>query len=205
MQGVFWPEMYSKLKAYVRSCDSCQRNSTSNQKPIGLLKPLEFLTERCEQVSMDFITTFPMTKENHDAVMVIVDKLTKLVMFIPTQTDMDTVETAKKFFNHWYSWSGIPNKIISGRDGRFTSRFWNELFRLAHTRLHNVYKSPSPDRRANGKGCHVFSELGSAYLSTPISLIIYHTTPQAVLEFSNDMSNNIFKTAVPGSNLEFYF
>jgi hypothetical protein len=39
-QGVTWPEMYSELKAYVRSCDSCQNNKTSNQKPIALLKPL---------------------------------------------------------------------------------------------------------------------------------------------------------------------
>jgi hypothetical protein len=96
--------MYSELKAYVRSCDSCQRNKTSNQKPIGLLKPLEIPTERFEQVSMDFITTFPVTKENHDAVMVIVYKRTKLVMFIPTRTDMDTVETANKFFSHLYRW-----------------------------------------------------------------------------------------------------
>jgi Integrase zinc binding domain len=118
-QGVTWPEMYSELKAYARSCDSCQRNKTSNQKPIGLLKPLEIPTERFEQVSMGFIATLPVTKEYHDAVMVIVDKLTKLVMFIPTRTDMDTVETEKKFFNHWYKWFGLPKKIISDRDGRF--------------------------------------------------------------------------------------
>jgi hypothetical protein len=62
---------------------------------------LEIPTERFEQVSMHFIPTLSVTKQNHDAVMVIVDKLTKLVMFIPTRTDMDTVETAKKFFNHW--------------------------------------------------------------------------------------------------------
>jgi hypothetical protein len=84
---------------------------------------------------MDFITTLPMTKENHDAVMVIVDKLTKLVMFIPTRTDTDTVKTAKKFFNHWYKWFGLPKKIISDRDGRFIRRFWKELVRLTQTRL----------------------------------------------------------------------
>ena len=134
-QGVTWPEMYSELKAYVRSCDSCQRNKTSNQKPIGLLKPLEIPTVRFEQVSMDFITSLPETKANHDAVMVIVDKLTKLVMFIPTRTDMDTVATAKMFFNHWYRWFGLPKKIISDRDGRFISKFWKELFRLTQTRL----------------------------------------------------------------------
>jgi hypothetical protein len=83
-KGVTWPEMYGELKAYVRSCDSCQRNKTSNQKLIGLLKSLEIPTERFEQVSMDFITTLPVTKENHEVAMVIVKKLTKLVMFIPT-------------------------------------------------------------------------------------------------------------------------
>jgi Integrase zinc binding domain len=44
-QGVTWPEIYSELKACVRCCDSCQRNKTSNQKPIGLLNPLEIPTE----------------------------------------------------------------------------------------------------------------------------------------------------------------
>jgi Integrase zinc binding domain len=101
-QGVTWPEIYSELKVYVRSCDSCQKNKTSNQKPIGLLKTLEIPTERFEQVSMDFTTTLPVTKETHGSVMVIVEKLTKLVMFIPTRTKMNTVETAKTFFNHWY-------------------------------------------------------------------------------------------------------
>jgi hypothetical protein len=45
---------------------------------------------------MDFINSLPETKGNHDAVMVIVDKLTKLVMFIPTRTDMDTVATVSR-------------------------------------------------------------------------------------------------------------
>jgi hypothetical protein len=84
---------------------------------------------------MDFITSLPETKSNHDAVMVIVDKLTNLVMFIPTRTDMDTVATAKMFFNHWYRWFGLPKKIISDRDGRFISKFLKELFRLTQTRL----------------------------------------------------------------------
>jgi hypothetical protein len=84
---------------------------------------------------MDLITSLPETKANHEAVMVIVDKLTKLVMFIPTRTDMDTLVTAKMFFNHWYSWFGLPKKIISDTDGRFISKFWKELFRLTQARL----------------------------------------------------------------------
>jgi Integrase zinc binding domain len=124
-QGVTWPEMYSELKSYVRSCETCQRNTTSNQKPIELLKPLEIPTVQFEQVTMDVITTLPETKANHDEMMVIVDKLTKMVIFIPTRTDMDTLTTAKLFFNHWYMWFGLPKKIVSDRDGRLISKFWS--------------------------------------------------------------------------------
>jgi hypothetical protein len=38
-----------------------------------------------------------VTKNNHDALIVIVNKLAKFVMFNPTRTDMDRMETAKKF------------------------------------------------------------------------------------------------------------
>jgi hypothetical protein len=134
-QGFTWPEMHKELKAYVRSCDSCQRNKSSSQKPIGLLQPLEVPTKRFEHVSMDFITTLPVTKGGFDAIMVIVDKLTKLVMFIPTKTDESAVGTAQLFFANWYRTHGLPEKIISDRDGRFISKFWRELFRLLQTKL----------------------------------------------------------------------
>jgi hypothetical protein len=48
---------------------------------------------------------------------------------------MDIVETAKKFFNHWYRRFGLQQKIILDRDGSVIRRFWKELFRLAQTRL----------------------------------------------------------------------
>jgi Integrase zinc binding domain len=45
-QGVTWPEIFIELKVYFRTCDSCKINKTSNQKPKGLLKPLEIPIER---------------------------------------------------------------------------------------------------------------------------------------------------------------
>jgi hypothetical protein len=56
---------------------------------------------------MDFFTTLPVTKENIYAVIVIVDELINLVMFIPTRTDMDTVETTEMFLSHWYRCFGF--------------------------------------------------------------------------------------------------
>jgi transposase InsO family protein len=39
------------------------------------------------------------------------------------------------FFKEWYRLYGLPRKIVSDRDGRFISKFWQELFRLTQVRL----------------------------------------------------------------------
>jgi hypothetical protein len=97
---------------------------------------------------MDFITTLPVTNENQDAMMVIVDKLTDLVMLIPTRTNMDTVEPATKFFIHLYRWLGLPKQIISDMDGSFISIFLKEVFTLTQARLAmSTSHHPQTDRR----------------------------------------------------------
>ena len=47
----------------MRTCEECQRNKASNQKPSGLLQPLEIPTHRWERVSMDFVTHLPETSK----------------------------------------------------------------------------------------------------------------------------------------------
>ena len=44
---------------------------------MGLLQPLPVPTDRWEEVSMDFITGLPRTKAGYDAILVVVDHLTK--------------------------------------------------------------------------------------------------------------------------------
>ena len=63
------------------------------------------------------------------------DRLSKFAMFIPIQTDVDAVRSAKAFFGNWYRLFGLPRKVVSDRDGRFLSLFWRELFRKVQTRL----------------------------------------------------------------------
>jgi len=50
--------------------------------PSGLLKSILILEWKWEVISMDFITGFPMTCRQHDSIMVVVDRLTKVVHFI---------------------------------------------------------------------------------------------------------------------------
>jgi hypothetical protein len=74
--------MIKDVKKYISSCDACQRNKGTNQQPAGLLQPLAIPSQRWEQISMDFITQLPTTQQGHDAIFVVVDRLTKRAHFI---------------------------------------------------------------------------------------------------------------------------
>ena len=78
---------------------------------------------------MDFITELP-DSNGYDAILVIVDKLTKYATFIPTQTTINEKETAQLFFKHIVCKNGLPRQIISDRDSRWTGTFWKEICRL---------------------------------------------------------------------------
>jgi Integrase zinc binding domain len=73
--------MRRDVKEYVRSCDSCQRNKPRSQLTIGLLNPLEIPTRHLQQVTLDFVMELPRTSSGHDAILVIVDSLSKIVRF----------------------------------------------------------------------------------------------------------------------------
>lgn len=81
---------------------------------------------------MDFITKLPKSKESmtetiYDAIMVIVDKLTKYAYFLPYCEFSIAEELAYAIIKVIVSQHGLPRKIISDRDKLFTSKFWNSL------------------------------------------------------------------------------
>jgi Integrase zinc binding domain len=54
-----WPSMFARVTAYVSTCDRCQRDKSSNQRPTGLLQALEVSKEPWAHVSMDFVMSLP--------------------------------------------------------------------------------------------------------------------------------------------------
>lgn len=84
---------------------------------------------------MDFITGLPSDPDVFDAILTITDKFSKVVTFIPCLTTDDAQETASRFYKHFYCRYGLPHAIISDRNVRFTSTFWQSLFKLMNTSL----------------------------------------------------------------------
>ena len=94
---------------------------------------------------MDFIPEL-LECEGCDNVLVIVDKLTKYAIFIPTTTTITEKGTAELFFQHVISQYGIPRQVITDRDVRWKGEFWREICdRMGMTRVLTTAYHPQPD------------------------------------------------------------
>ena len=106
----------------------CQRIKHETTKPAGLLQPLAIPYKPWTDISMDFVESLPKSQKQ-DVVLVIVDRLTKFVHFIPLSHPYSVEKVATLFIQHVFKLHGMPISIVSDRDPVFTSTFWGELFK----------------------------------------------------------------------------
>ena len=86
-------------------------------------------------ISIDFIRGLPMTWRQHNSIMVVVDKLTKLAYFILVKSMHKTDDIAKIFMKDIFKLHGFPKAVVSDRDVKFTSNFWKSLFAYLGTKF----------------------------------------------------------------------
>ena len=72
---------------------------------------------------MDFVTHFPWTPRRHDAVWVIVDRLTKLAHFLAVRMTFTLEEFYRLYIREIVWLHGVLVSIVSDRDPRFTTHF----------------------------------------------------------------------------------
>lgn len=125
-----WPNMRRDVGEFIATCDNCQRNKAANQLPPGLLQPLHVPKGLWESISMDLITQLPETKRGNTAIVVFVDRLSKMVRLVPVKTSIDAEEYAHVFVREVFAKHGLPASIVSDRDPRFTSEFFQQLCKL---------------------------------------------------------------------------
>ena len=130
-----WHGLDRDVKAYVLTCDTCQRSKSSHLRPAGKLMPLPIPPRRWSSISMDFIMELPLTARDHSAILVFVDRLTKMVHLVPTHTEISAEQTAQLYVDNVFRHHGCQENIVSDRDPWFTGRFWRAVCGQLGTRL----------------------------------------------------------------------
>jgi len=131
----WWAGMKKEVAEYVNKCLVCQKVKIEHQKPAGLLQPLEIPEWKWEGIAMDFVMGLPRTQVGFDAIWVIVDRLTKSAHFLPIKATFSLERLAELYVREIVRLHGTPSSIVSDRDPRFTSRFWQTLQRAFGTKL----------------------------------------------------------------------
>jgi len=121
----YWPKMRETIKQYIKNCDICQQTKVVQHAPYGLMKPNEAPDRPWKSISMDFITDLPLS-EGSDAVLIVIDRLTKMSHLIPSMKDMNARQFQETFIKELFRLHGLPRDIITDRGSIFTSDLWKE-------------------------------------------------------------------------------
>ncbi|GKB34325.1 putative reverse transcriptase domain-containing protein [Tanacetum coccineum] len=131
----WWPNMKAEIATYVRKCMTCAKVKAEYQKPSGLLVQPKIPEWKWENITMDFVTKLPKTASGQDMIWVIVDRLTKSAHFLPAKENDSMEKLTRQYLKEVVSRHGVPVSIISDRDGRFVSQFWQSLQEAFGTQL----------------------------------------------------------------------
>jgi len=114
---------------YMKGCDLCNQTKTFPAPPAGKLMP-NHISDWCWKViPVDLITKLPQS-HRHDAIMVIVDCLSKCTHVILTTSDIMVSGVALMFRDHVCKLCGLPEEVIIDRGTQWMSNFTHSLSQL---------------------------------------------------------------------------
>lgn len=85
------------MKGYVEACLPCKKAKQKSHASYGLLRSIEIPEYKFQVITLDFIVDLPPSKllgQVYDTILVIVDKLTKLVRYVPVRKKLDAIALA---------------------------------------------------------------------------------------------------------------
>ena len=99
----------------------------------GELEQLEVPYRPWSSISMDWIIELPES-DGFTQIWVVVDRFTKMAHLIPLPTNTKATDLAKVFLKEIWKHHGLPTDIVSDRDAKITSHFWQALMDLLGVR-----------------------------------------------------------------------
>jgi len=128
-RNFWWPGVMKEVKRYMEECGSCQRNKNCIEQLAGKLMPNSIPEKPWTHILADFITKLPLA-QRYDAILVVVDQLTKIVHFIPTTERTSAKGLARLFRDNVWKLHGLPKSIILDRGPQFVAGLIRELNKM---------------------------------------------------------------------------
>ena len=127
-QDYWWPNMKQTITDYIKGCTICQsrKNNPTKIKPPLFHIMSEQFTLPFTSIAMDFIVKLPRSN-SYDTILTITDTFSKASIFIPCNETINAENTALLYTTYVLPHYGLPSRIISDRDPRFTATFTREL------------------------------------------------------------------------------
>ena len=185
----YWPRMWKEIKSFCDTCDVCQKVKPDRRPKAGMLRPLLIPLMPFEVITLDLMAGLPKS-EGSDAVLVVMDKLTKYVSYIPTTETLNQEGFAKLFVKHIVHHFGLPRGMVTDRDPRWVKTFWASVAaELGLELLLSTSHHPQTDGQSERAIQHLviglrafvkvnrsswakwLSELSFAYNSTPLPAV----------------------------------
>ena len=120
---------------FIVKSQECRLVKVEHQHPSGLLQPFPIPKWKWDVISMDFITGLSKTKKQNDFILIVIDKMSKALHFIPVKLTYKAVNIVDIFLKEIFRLYGIPKVIILDWDVKFTRNFWRSLFSGLETQL----------------------------------------------------------------------
>jgi hypothetical protein len=134
----YFPKMAERVRAYVETCEHCQRNKAYTRNTRGVPRPSDVPSRRFDVVALDIVSGFPTTKTGFDAIVVFTDRLTKRVYIEPCTKTASARDLALIFFRTVFRNQGMPRVLLSDNGPQFTSAFWTPIIRSLMARLSDL-------------------------------------------------------------------
>ena len=128
----FWPPLWYNVEAYIKNCDICLVLKAVKYKFYNNFQFLPVSIHWWKNLLMDFMTGLPVLTnwngDSYDFILVIVDRLTKMVHYKLIKITINMPTLAKVIIDVVIGHHSLPNLIVTNRGFLFTSEFWSLLY-----------------------------------------------------------------------------
>ena len=100
--------------------------SPSSRAP---LQPLPFSAECWQSISLDFVFGFHEDSHKNNAILVFVDRFSKMGHLAAVPKSITEQGYARVFIDTIFRLHGLPRELVFDRDPRVTAEFWQSVFR----------------------------------------------------------------------------